>query len=154
MFTKVLNVLFIAAVTLAPAVANAADPRDPIRQLLFPPELIMQNRDELGLSAEQEDIIKTELQRTRSEAFDLQWQMDDEVNTLTSLLKASPIDESSALEQADKVMALEHQVKRLQLRLLTRLKNALTDDQIELLKARRQDRMGGAQRRMGGRGQW
>ncbi|GJM08539.1 MAG: hypothetical protein DHS20C11_08150 [Lysobacteraceae bacterium] len=151
MLTKLLNVMFITAVMLIAVTANAADPKDPIRKLLFPPELIMQNRDALALSAEQQEVIKTELHRTRSEAFDLQWQLDDEVKALTALLEESPIDEASALDQADKVMALEQQVKRIQLRLLTRLKNSLTAEQIAILEEARQERFSNGQRRMGSR---
>ena len=143
MFTKLFNVMLIISVMLVPIVASAVDPQDPIRQRLFPPELIMQNRDQLGLTAEQQQVVKTELQRTQSEAFDLQWQLNDEVKALAALLEQSPIDETAALSQADKVMGLEQQIKRIQLRLLTRLKNALTPEQIQQLEQWKREEVSG-----------
>ena len=54
---------------------------------------------------------------------------------MTQLLQQSPADEASILEQADKIMALEREIKRAHLALLVRIKNALTPDQVARLEA-------------------
>jgi len=54
------------------------------------------------------------------------------------LLDAPRIDESRALAQADRVMSLEHDVKKSHPALLIRIRNLLTDEQrAELAKMRK-----------------
>ena len=118
-----------------------AGPRnnDPIKQLLFTPELIMQHRAELDLNPEQQEMLKMELQRAQAAVFDLKWQMKDESEALADILKQSPVDEAQLLEQADKVMTLEQQVKKTHLILLARIKNMLSDEQLATLKRLRRN---------------
>lgn len=118
-----------------------AGPRnnDPIKQLLFTPELIMQHRAELDLNPEQQEMLKMELQRAQATVFDLKWQMKDESEALADILKQSPVDEAQLLEQADKVMTLEQQVKKTHLILLARIKNMLSDEQLATLKRLRRN---------------
>jgi Spy/CpxP family protein refolding chaperone len=59
---------------------------------------------------------------------------------MTQLLQQSPADETKILEQADKIMALEREIKRSHLALLVRIKNALTAEQIAKLEAMRRGR--------------
>jgi len=106
----------------------------PIKQLLFKPELIMKHRAELDLDADQQAILKAELQRTQAAVFDLKWQMREEGEALAEILKQTPIDETELLVQAGKVMTLEQQIKKTHLVLLARLKNMLTERQVEMLK--------------------
>lgn len=51
------------------------------------------------------------------------------------LLQQSPADETKILEQADRIMALEREIKRAHLALLVRIKNTLTAEQIAKLEA-------------------
>ncbi len=126
-------ILLIAAACASPLFGFESDRVDPIKQLLFPPNLIMKHRTELNLDDEQQNILKTEMQRAQASVFDLRWQLNDESEKLAELLKSIPIDEPELLAQADKVMALEHQIKRTHLTLLARLKNMLSKQQIEML---------------------
>ena len=113
--------------------------RDPIKQLLFPPELIMQHRAELDLNPEQQETLKAELKHAQTSVFDLKWQMREEGEALAGILKQTPIDETELLEQASRVMTLEQQIKKTHLVLLARLKNMLTERQLEMLKEFRQN---------------
>ncbi len=135
---RILFALTIAALVVSPLSAFGPQQNDPIKQLLFPPDLIMKHRAELELDDQQQVILKTELQRTQAAVFDLRWQMKDEAQSLARLLKMTPVDETELLAQADKVMALEHQIKRTHLTLLARLKNMLSEQQIEMLQALRE----------------
>ena len=57
---------------------------------------------------------------------------------MVQLLQQTPIDEARVLEQADKVMTLEREIKKIHLSLLIRIKNGLTRDQIaELMQMKR-----------------
>ncbi len=104
-------------------------PPDPIGQNLFPPELVMQNRQALGLSEEQKAAIKDELMKASARFNDLNWQMQDEMETMANLTKGATIDEQRVLAQLDKILSIEREVKRTQISLSIRLKNKLTAEQ-------------------------
>ena len=104
-------------------------PPDPIAQNLFPPELVMQNRQALGLSEEQKAAIKDELMKASARFNDLNWQMQDEMETMANLTKGTTIDEQRVLAQLDKILNIEREVKRTQISLSIRLKNKLTAEQ-------------------------
>jgi len=130
---KPLLLLTIAASLLMPVTVFGADPADPIKQLLYPPDLIMNYRTELKLDQQQENVIREELRETQSAVFDLRWQMKDESERLAEMLQDTPVDEEAVLRQADKVMGLEQQVKLTHLAMLVRLKNMMNDTQLEQL---------------------
>jgi len=107
---------------------------DPIRRLLFQPELIMEYNNQLDLSEQQQDLLKTELKNAQASIFDLKWQLNEESKILKDILQATPIDEDLMLAQSDKVMQLEQQIKRVHLTLLARLKNMLSAEQVQRLR--------------------
>jgi len=111
---------------------------DPIGRQLFPPDLIMAQSQKLHLDDKQRTTIKTEVQRAQSKFFDLQWETKEAGEAMAQLLQQTPIDEARVLEQADKVMALEREIKKIHLSMLIRIKNALTREQIALLTQMRQ----------------
>lgn len=108
--------------------------QDPIGRLLFPPELIMSHQEELQLQDKQRAAIRAEIVKLQTKVVDLQFQLSDEAEHMATLLKATPIDEAKVLEQSDKVMSLERDIKRLHLGTLIRIKNALTAEQIAKLQ--------------------
>ena len=110
---------------------------DPIAKHLIPPELIMAHAQEIALTDAQSAAIKNEVRKTQTKFLDFQWDMQDETGKMQQLLQQSPIDEAKVLERADKIMALEREMKRAQLTLLVRLKNLLTPAQVAKLKAMR-----------------
>jgi len=102
---------------------------DPIAQNLFPPDLIMQHRQALGLTDEQKNAIKEELMKASAKFSELQWQMQDEMETMATLTKGPSVDEQRVLAQLDKILGIEREVKRTQLTLSIRIKNKLTAEQ-------------------------
>ena len=125
---KLLIILLLSFATAALA------QEDPIGQQLFPPELIMAQSQKLHLDDKQRTTIKNEVQRAQSKFFDLQWQLKEASDAMVDLLQQTPADESRVLDQADKVMALEHDIKKIHLSMLIRIKNALTPEQVAQLK--------------------
>jgi Spy/CpxP family protein refolding chaperone len=122
----------------AAARADAGPQRDPIRERLFPPELVMQHQAELGIDDRQRAALTKELAAFQSQIVDLQWKMSAAADDLARLLDAPRIDEARALAQADRVMSLEHDVKKSHLGLLIRIRNLLTDEQrAELVRMRK-----------------
>lgn len=56
-----------------------------------------------------------------------------QVETLQTLINASPVNETAVLAEVDRVLALEREIKREQVTLMVRLKNLLTQPQQDLL---------------------
>ena len=115
---------------------------DAIGEALFPPELVMQHQQELGLTTEQRNFIRTELQKTQPRLIDLQFQLHDEVETMASLLKQDRVDEQRVLAQLDKVLNQEREIKRQHISLLLRIKNQLSTEQQARLREMRGKRTG------------
>jgi len=89
----------------------------------------MQHRRELGLTDEQKAAIRDEALKASTRFTELQWQMQDEMETMATLMKSGPVDEQRALAQLDKILNIEREVKRTQLGLSIRIKNKLTSEQ-------------------------
>ena len=106
---------------------------DPISQNLFPPELVMQYRQELNLDEGQSKAIKETIQKAQTKFLDMQWDMQSETEKLVQLLKARPVDENAVLAQVDQVLNRERAIKKAQISLLVRIKNLLTDGQQDKL---------------------
>lgn len=102
---------------------------DPIAQNLFPPDLVMHHRQALGLTEDQKAVIKEEMMKAAARFHDLQWQMQDEIETMAGLTKGANVDEQKVLAELDKILAIEREVKRTQLMLSIRIKNKLTSEQ-------------------------
>lgn len=120
-----LSALAVAAAAAQPALA----PDDPVGDALFPVELVMRHRTRIGLSEGQGEVVRGELQKAQARFLDLQWKLQGATETLVGLLRAERVDEGRALAQAEEVMALEREVKKTQLALLIRVKNALNAEQ-------------------------
>ena len=102
---------------------------DPFAGNLFPPELIMQYQQALGLSEEQKNLLKAELNKLQTRLSELQWDLQGEMEKLAALVKQDQADEAQALTQLDKVLSLEREIKRAHIGLLIRIKNKLTPEQ-------------------------
>jgi len=116
-----------------PLFAQQPPPDDPLARYLVPPDLIMAHSQELNLLEKQRAAIKAEVQKAQSKFIDLQWDMKEESEKMVRLLQQTPADEARILEQADKVMSMEREIKKTQLSLLIRIRNTLTSEQVAKL---------------------
>ncbi|HET7006105.1 MAG TPA: periplasmic heavy metal sensor [Candidatus Binatia bacterium] len=113
-----------------PATLGAQQPpSDPLGENLFPPELVMQHQQSLGLSEEQKTFFKTELRQAQALFTELQWRLQDEMEKMVALVKQDRVDESQTIAQLDKILNLEGDIKRRQIALLIKIKNGLTPEQ-------------------------
>ena len=123
---------------LSPLVALAQQPRpdreDPIHKHLFPPELIMSNQNAIGLDQAQKEAIRAEILEAQTRFTELQWKLHDAMEMLGSLLEQEPTDEEAVMAHLDQLLDTEREVKRAQLTLMIRLKNALEPEQRERLR--------------------
>lgn len=108
---------------------------DPIGAQFFPPDLIMQHQQAIGLRPDQREFIKSEMQKTQTRLTDLQWQLQTAMEALVGLVSQGRVDESKTLAQLDRVLSIEREIKRTHFSLLIRIKNILTPDQQARLEA-------------------
>ena len=102
---------------------------DPVGDNLFPPELIMQHQKAIGLDDAQKTFIRGEIAKAQGRFTELQWQLQDAMESLVTLLSQNAPDEQQVMGQLDKVLNAEREIKRAQLGLMVRLKGKLTPDQ-------------------------
>lgn len=124
--------LLCAGIHCALGLAFAQPPQpgpDPLAEHLFPPELIMQHQNAIGLSEDQKGAIRGEIVKAQGRFLELQWQLQDAVENLVGLVKQTGAEENEVMARLDKVLAAEREVKRTQLTLLIRIKNRLSAEQ-------------------------
>ena len=110
---------------------------DPIGDVIFAPDLIMRHGRELGLTDEQKNFMRSEIQKTTTRFNELQWQLQDAMEALGEIMKSNPVNEQQALAQLDKVLDAEREIKRLHIGMAIRIKNQLTPEQQAKLRAMR-----------------
>src|ERR1043166_7450041 len=104
---------------------------------MFPPPVLIQHQRELGLTDEQKQFMRSEIQRTTTRFNELQWQLQDAMEPLHETMKANPVNEQQALAQLGKVLDAEREIKTLHMAMNIHIKNKLTaDQQMKLLSMR------------------
>jgi Spy/CpxP family protein refolding chaperone len=124
--------LGLCLLALLPAAApgqngNAGD--DPFAAYLFPPERVMSHGLEIGLDDAQKTAIRNEVQKVQHKFLDVQFELQGESEKMVKLLQEKPVDETRVLAQVDRILALEKDIKKMQVGLLVRIKNLLTPAQ-------------------------
>jgi len=108
----IIPVLGSTVVWLSSVGLQAQSPWRSLSEHLFVPRLTSAAYTELGLTEQQTESIRKEVEGARKEFVRLQAELETEVAALAELLAADEPDEQTALEQLDKVLAVEHQIKR------------------------------------------
>ena len=126
-----LKSIWLCAVLFSTSIASLAQQPagDPIAESFFAPELVMQHQQAIGLTEEQKEFFKSEFRKAQTRFTEMQWQMQDEAEKMAGLVKQESISEQQVLSQLDKVLAIEREIKRLQLSLVIQIKNKLTPEQ-------------------------
>ncbi len=128
---KFLATLFAALLFgLAPVAAQPPPPGpDPMGDNLFPPELVMAHQHAIGLDEQQKKHIESEVLKAQGRFVELQWQLQEAMESLVGLVGQNRVDESRVMAQLDKVLGIEREIKRAQLGLMVRVKNELSPAQ-------------------------
>ena len=116
------------AFLLTSSVATQASAQK-LESFFAPPRLVMKHQKELQLTDKQKQELKTAIKATQSKSTDLEFEMQEEAETLRELVAKPKVDQKAALSQANKVMALEARLKATRLELLIITKNTLTSAQ-------------------------
>ena len=92
----------------------------------FPPELVMQHQAEIGLQDTQRTALTSAVQQAQAKFMDMQWKLSAEGEKMGRLLQGAQVDETQVLEEVDRILALERELKKTQISLMVRIKNTLT----------------------------
>ena len=95
----------------------------------FPPELVMQHQSEIGLQDSQRASLTSAIQAAQSKFMDTQWKLSAEGEKMGRLLQGSQVDEAAVLDEVDRILNLEREIKKAQVSLMVRIKNMLTPEQ-------------------------
>jgi hypothetical protein len=113
--------------------AAEAPEGDPLARYLFPPELVMAHQQAINLTDRQRSAIQDAIKEAQGKFLDVQFKMSAEAEKLQRLIQGTAVDEAKVLEQIDRVLTLERDVKRAQLTVMIRIKNQLTEQQQAML---------------------
>ncbi|MGE5412681.1 MAG: Spy/CpxP family protein refolding chaperone [Syntrophomonadaceae bacterium] len=122
-----LAALLLSARALAQGAPPSAD--DPFARYVYPPERVMSHAMEIGLDDAQKTAIRGEVQKVQGRFLDLQFELQGESEKMIRLLQEKPVDEAKVLAEVDRMLALEKDIKKMQISLLVRIKNVLTPAQ-------------------------
>ncbi len=106
---------------------------------LFSADLVLKYRSEIELSTTQVTNVKKIHDSKISEFNSLKWDLDAALVAMNKNLSSPKVDEKAAMEQMEKVMGLEDQLKRIRFGMLINIKNELNPSQQEQLKILRKD---------------
>jgi hypothetical protein len=136
---KILPMAGICLVLLA-SVASAQDrglPKDVFRGKLFAPNIILEHQDELGLSKEQYTAIKAAVVEVQGNVAEHEWDLRQAYQKVLADLDESPIDAEKVLKNVEVALLAENKVKQMQVAMLIKLRNLLTDEQMAYLQSLR-----------------
>ncbi len=120
--------------TMALAQPPGPGDHDPLAEFVFPPELILENQRRIDLDDDQRSRIRQEILEAQRRFTELEWELEDGMERMMTLLQQEPTDEGAVLSHLESVLEIENEMKRAQLGLLIRLKNHLTADQRDELR--------------------
>ena len=107
---------------------------DVFKGKLFPPNIVLEYQDELGLTKEQFTAIRAAVVEVQSSVAEHEWDLRIAYQEVMSELDNSPVESARVLELIDQVLMAENKVKKLQVAMLVELRNLLTDEQMNILR--------------------
>lgn len=127
--------VFLFLLTSVGAAQGQGNQKDVFKGKLFPPNIILEHQDELGLSKDQFTAIRAAVVEVQSNVAGHEWDLREAYQRVLADLDDSPIDEDKVLDDVDAALRAENQVKKLQVAMLIKLRNLLTDEQVEYLQS-------------------
>lgn len=129
-----LLLLVLACVSVQTAIA--AGPKDDVfKGKLFAPNIILEHQAELGLDKKQFTEIRKAVVEVQANVAEHEWDVREAYQNILAELDKTPIDEQQVLEYVGAALKAENEVKKLQVAMLIKLKNLLTDEQIAYLQS-------------------
>ena len=109
--------------------------KDPFKGKLFAPNVILEHQDELNLSKEQFTAIRAAVVDVQGAVAEHEWDLREAYMQALADLDEAPVDEQKVLQSIQRALLAENEVKKLQVGLLIKLRNLLTDEQMAYLQS-------------------
>ena len=133
MRTWMLGVALLAMIAGPAAAQEKKDDR--FEKAFFDPQLVLQRSRDIGLSAQQRAAILDAVKKAQMNLVPLQLEMTEPALDMVEVIEQPKVDEAEAQAKADKMLKIENEVKKAQMSLLIRIKNILTKEQQDRLRA-------------------
>ncbi len=120
-----------------------------VNRYLYQPRLVLGSADEIGLTEEQRAAVEVALSESREVYRRTRFELSNAMTVIAGLAVQHPVEEAQILEQLDSILEMEREIKRNQLLMMVRIKNALTPEQhlqLQEIKARQYQRQQQQQR--------
>lgn len=109
---------------------------DRLMSVLVSPERVLQQASRLQLSADQEEQIRAEINRTQVDILELQAGLLKSLEALVEKLRATPLEETESLARFTELSNAEAAIKQLHFRTWLRVNALLSETQREQLRRR------------------
>ena len=129
------KLVFVLLACVVFSAASANETRDIFKGKLFPPNVVMENRAELDLTREQYTAIRAAVVEVQTQVAEPEWDMQEAYTGVLESLDERPLDEQQIISGVKAVLAAENKVKLAQMGMLIRIRNLLSDEQIEFLES-------------------
>lgn len=113
--------------------------KDVFKGKLFAPNIILENQDALGLSKEQFTAIRAAVVAVQGNVAEHEWDLREAYMKVMADLDEVPVDEDKVMVNVQAALLAENEVKKLQVAMLVRLRNLLTDEQMQYLQSLREN---------------
>ncbi len=114
---------------------RAQDPgADMVAAQFFPPDLVMNNADAIGLKQSQRLAIVADVKALQEDVAPLALRMEAARDRLVATLEKDNADEAAVLKALEDVLMIERNVKRRHITALLRIRNQLSREQRAELK--------------------
>lgn len=115
--------------------ASANETRDIFKGKLFPPNVVLEYREQLDLSRDQYTAIRAAVVEVQTQVAEHEWDMQEAYTNVLSMLDERPLDEQEIISGVKAVLTAENSVKIAQMGMLIRIRNLLSDEQVAFLEA-------------------
>ena len=114
---------------------------DPLSGIMIGPEQVLRYRGQLELTDDQIANLRRIIKSQQTQFQDMQWNLQDKMDEMRTIVKSGQIDESVAIAKLDEILAIENQMKKLRLKVGIQVNNQLTPAQKEKVKEFRRRRV-------------
>ncbi len=135
--TKGIQWITVFVLLLLCAAAPAQNPpgqRDVFKGKLFPPNVVLEHQDGLGLTKEQFTAIRAAVVEVQADVAEHEWDLRGAYREILTELDNSPIDSDKVLGLVSEALRAENEVKKLQVGMLIEIRNLLSDEQTAYLR--------------------
>ncbi|MBT8077353.1 MAG: hypothetical protein KJO31_02200 [Gammaproteobacteria bacterium] len=132
--------LLLLVLAAAPAAAQGpGGDKDVFRGKLFAPNVILQHQDQLNLTRQQFTDIRAAVVEVQANVAEHEWDLREAYQRVLSDLDQKPVDADKVLQNVQAALEAENEVKKLQVAMLIKLRNLLTDEQMAYLRSVRDE---------------